>query len=317
MKIALLDGFTTNPGDLSYDWINKYGEATVYDRTPKDLIYERLAEADIAIINKTPIDRETMERLPKLKYIGLMSTGYNIVDIEFAREKNIIVTNIPDYSSKAVAQLVFAYILNFSNRVNEHDEAVKNGEWTNCQDFCFYKTSLTELYNKTIGIIGYGKIGSETARLANAFYMNTLSYTPHPDKATDNKVRFVGIDELLRESDYVSMHCPLNSATNNMVNKEFLLKMKKSAYLINTSRGQIVNESDLSYALNKKIIAGAAVDVLSTEPPTRLNPLLKSSDCIITPHIAWAAKETRARLMKILEENLAAYISGNPINQVN
>ena len=314
MKICVLDGYTTNPGDLSWDWLYECGDCTVYDRTPADLIAERCEGCDIIITNKTPLRKALLETLPNLKYVGLLSTGYNIVDWEYCKEKGIPVCNIPSYSTSAVAQLVFSLILEHTNSVAIHSDSVHNREWSACKDFCYWKTPLTELDGKTLGIIGFGKIGKAVAKIASAFGMKVVANTNHPSPF--ECVDFKGVDELLAVSDFVSIHCPLTSATEGMVNADFLSKMKKSAVLINTSRGQVVDENALANALRNGDIAGAGLDVLSTEPPSADCPLLGIKNCFITPHIAWAGFETRERLMKICKENVLAYLSGSPVNLV-
>ncbi len=314
MKICVLDGYTTNPGDLSWDWLYEYGECNIYDRTPADLIAERCKDCDVVITNKTPLRRELLETLPSLKYVGLLSTGYNIVDWEYCKEKGIPVCNIPSYSTSAVAQLVFALILENTNSVAIHSGSVHSGEWSACKDFCYWKTPLTELDGKILGIIGFGKIGKAVAKIATAFGMKILANTNHPSPFEN--VEFTSVDELLAKSDFVSIHCPLTPATEGMVDSEFISKMKKSAILINTSRGQVVNETDLANALRNGDIAGAGLDVLHAEPPSPDCPLLGIKNCFITPHIAWAGFETRKRLMKICRDNVEAFLNKNPQNIV-
>ncbi len=314
MKICVLDGFTTNPGDLSWDWLYQYGNCTVYDRTPADLIAERCEDCDIVITNKTPLRRELLETLTNLKYVGLLSTGFNIVDWEYCKEKGIPVCNIPSYSTAAVAQLVLALILEHTNFVAVHSNSVHDGEWSSCKDFCYWKTPLTELDGKTLGIIGFGKIGKAVAKIASAFGMKILANTNHPSPFEN--VEFTSIDELLAKSDFISIHCPLTPSTEGMVNADFISKMKKTAVLINTSRGPVVDENALAEALKNGDIAGAGLDVLQTEPPSADCPLLGIKNCFITPHIAWAGFETRKRLMEICKENVAAFIGGSPINLV-
>ncbi|MDD6727835.1 MAG: D-2-hydroxyacid dehydrogenase [Eubacteriales bacterium] len=319
MKIVNLDGCTTNPGDLSWEGIEKLGDYTVYDRTSPDKIIERAKGANALIVNKTVITREILEQLkPELEYIGLQSTGYNVVDCSAAKELGIVVSNIPSYSTNAVAQLVFAFILQITNQVSVHSESVKNGDWCKCPDFCYWVTPLTELSGKTIGIIGFGSIGRKVAEIAEAFNMNVLAYAPRPkDKGDLKTLEFVDIDTLLRNSDIITCHCPLTPETTGMINAENISKMKNSAIFINTSRGPVVDEQALADALNDGRIAAAGLDVLETEPAKENNPLLTAKNCYITPHIAWAGKETRARLLSILEDNLKAYISGKPQNVVN
>lgn len=317
MKIVNLDGYTTNPGDLSWDWLGNYGEYKVYDRTAPEQIIERAKDADILIINKSVITAQMLENLPNLKFVGLQSTGYNVIDCKAARARNITVSNIPAYSTTGVAQLVFAFILQVADNVSLHSDAVHNGEWCECPDFCFWKTPLTELDGKTIGIIGFGSIGRRVAQIANAFGMNVEVFTPHPKSDEYKNVNFVDFDTLLSDSDFITCHCPLTEKTENLIDKNAIDKMKKSAVVINTSRGPVVNDEDLAYALNSGKIKAAGVDVLRVEPPEKENPLLQAKNCYITPHIAWAAYETRARLLGILEQNIKAYIDGNPINVVN
>lgn len=318
MKIVNLDGYTTNPGDLSWDGIKRFGDYTVYDRTPADKVIERAKGANILIINKTVVTKEILDALsPELEYIGLQSTGYNVVDCEYARKLGVTVCNIPSYSTNAVAQLVFAFILQITNEVTLHADAVRNGEWCRCEDFCFWKKPLTELAGKTIGIIGFGAIGQKVAQISKAFGMKILAYNPRPKSAADLDVVFTDMDTLLKKSDIITCHCPLTSETKGLINAENIAKMKNSAIFINTSRGPVVDEKALADALNSSKIRAAGLDVLETEPARTDNPLLTAKNCYITPHIAWAALETRARLLKILEENLEAYISGKPQNVVN
>lgn len=314
MKITVLDGFAENPGDLSWEWLGEYGNYTVYDRTPAELIEERVQGCDIVITNKTPLRRDLLKTLDKLKYIGLLSTGYNIVDWDYCKEAGIPVCNIPSYSTAAVAQLTFALILEHTNAVAVHSQSVHSGEWSACKDFCYWKTPLTELQNKTLGIIGFGSIGKAVAKIALAFGMKVVASTNHP--APFEGVEFADKDSLLAKSDFVSLHCPLTEKTEGMVNAEFLAKMKPSAMLINTSRGQVINETDLAAALKNRTVAAAGLDVLSLEPPKADNPLFGLKNCYITPHIAWAGYETRVRLMEICKENVKAFALGKPQNIV-
>lgn len=320
MKIVILDSYTTNPGDLSWNFLNKYADdVIIYERTSQDEVIERAKGAEILIVNKTILNKDYIFALsPELKYIGLQSTGYNVIDLQAASENGITVCNIPAYSTNAVAQEVFAFILHFTNKVGLHSESVHNGEWCKCPDFCYWKSPLTELNGKTLGIIGFGSIGSKVAEIAEAFGMKVLfnSRTKKDIKKFKNTVQ-VNLNTLLKESDFITCHCPLTQETTGLINKNTISKMKNSAILINTSRGPVVNEGDLADALNKGTIAGAALDVLETEPAKFDNPLLTAKNCLITPHIAWAAKETRARLLSILEENLKCYLEGNVKNKVN
>ncbi|MCQ2475595.1 MAG: D-2-hydroxyacid dehydrogenase [Clostridia bacterium] len=314
MKITILDGYAENPGDLSWDWLKKYGEVQIFDRTPKELIAERCADSEILITNKTPLREELLKTLPKLRYIGLLSTGFNVVDWKYCKEKGIPVCNIPSYSTDAVAQLTFAHILEHTNAVAAHSASVHGGEWSSCKDFCYWVSPLTELSGKTLGIIGFGKIGKAVAGIALAFGMKVIASTNHPSPFEG--VEFADKDELLARSDYVTLHCPLTDETEKMVNSDFLSKMKPSAILINTSRGQVIDEDALAQALKNGVIAGAGLDVLSEEPPKASNPLLSIPQCSITPHIAWAGYETRTRLMDICKSNVAAFFDGKPINCV-
>ncbi len=317
MKIVMLDAYTTNPGDLTWDDFNAFGEITVYDRTPYDKIVERTKDADIIITNKTPITKEIIDCLPKLKFIALMSTGYNIVDYVYLKEKGIPVSNIPSYSTDAVAQLVMSFILELSMNVGLHSESVRDGDWCRCNDFCFWKTPLVELSGKTLGIFGPGKIGRAVAERAKAFGMNIVAYAPRIHGDEPDYIKLMSLDDMLAVSDIVSMHCPLTPETEGIVNDDFINKMKNGAYFINTSRGTVVDENSLATALNSGKLAGAGLDVLSTEPPMEDNPLLSAKNCFITPHIAWAAFETRKRLVGILKDNIKAFLDSKPQNVVN
>lgn len=315
MKIVILDGYTVNPGDLSWDWLGEYGDYTVYERTPNEEILSRCEGADIVITNKTPLGKDVLEKLPDVKFIDLLSTGYNITDIYYARERGIPVSNVPAYSTKSVAQLTFAFILQFSSRVAEHSASTKNGDWQKCEHFCYMVSQLNELSDKTIGIVGYGSIGKEVAKIAEAFSMKVLVNTNHPGEDTEN-IKFCALDTLLENSDFVTLHCPLTEKTTAMANKEFFSKMKNSAYFINTSRGATVDEDALKHALENGEIAGAGLDVLVSEPPVN-DKITSLENTLVTPHIAWAAKETRARLMEVTKENIKAFVNGTPINVVN
>lgn len=320
MKIVVLDSYTANPGDLSWDFLSKYSDdIVIYPRTAKNEVVQRAKGAEILIINKTVLGEDELNQLsPELKYIGLQSTGYNVIDLNTASDNGVTVCNIPAYSTNAVAQLVFSFILQFTNQVQLHSESVYNGEWTACPDFCYWKTSLTELDGKIIGIIGFGSIGKRVAQIAEIFGMKVIFNSKSEKDTTGFKsAEQVDLDTLLYKSDFVTCHCPLTDETAGLINIDNLKKMKKSAVLINTSRGPVVNEADLAYALNNKMIAGAGLDVLSEEPPKADNPLFNAKNCYITPHIAWAAKETRARLLTILDNNIEKYLSGNPQNKVN
>lgn len=314
MKTVILDGYAENPGDLSWEWLNEYGEYTVYDRTEKSLVVERAAGYDMIIANKTPLTREDLSKLGDLKYIGLLSTGFNIVDWEYCKERGIPVCNVPTYSTDAVAQCTFAHILEFTNRVAIHSASVHSGCWSANPDFCYREAPLWELKGKTIGIIGFGKIGRAVADIAAAFGMRILANTNHP--APYGNVEFTDRETLIKESDFITLHCPLNPTTQGMVNEEFLSKMKKTAMLINTSRGPVIDEAALAQALKNGTIAAAGLDVMEVEPPKADNPLFGLDNVTITPHIAWAGFETRSRLMGIVKENIDAFIAGNPVNVV-
>lgn len=318
MKIVVLDGYTLNPGDLTWDRIKKLGEVELYDHTPFEKTVERAKDAEIVFTNKTPLGEAELSQLDGLKYIGVLATGYNVVDTEAAKKRNIIVTNIPTYGTKSVAQMTFALLLEMTQHVQHHSDMVHDGEWTKCRDFCFWKYPLIELDGKTIGIIGFGRIGQAVADVAEAFGMKVIGYDNYKSDQTGRKnFKWAELDELLSESDVVSLHCPLFPETKGIINKESLGKMKNTAFLINTSRGPLIVDEDLANALNSGVIAGAALDVLSVEPPKADNPLLKAKNCYVTPHISWATKEARARLMDIAADNLEAFLSGSPVNVVN
>lgn len=318
MKIVVLDGYTLNPGDLSWEALGKLGDLIVYDRTPLELVVERSADAEIILTNKTIISGDMLKSLPKLRYVGVLATGYNVIDSFKARELGIGVTNIPAYSTDSVAQITFALILELCLHVQDHSTAVLAGEWADSIDFSFRKHPLIELSSKTLGIIGFGSIGKKVCDIASAFGMNVIAYSrTRTEQSHRNNFRWVELPELFSISDFVSIHCPLTADTKGLINMSNLRLMKQSAFLINTSRGPIVIENDLAEALNNGIIAGAGLDVLSTEPPSPGNPLLSSKNCIITPHIAWATFEARTRLMKIAVQNVKAFLDGSPVNVVN
>lgn len=318
MKIVVLDGFTENPGDLSWEQLEQLGDCTVYDRTPSDLVLERIDHADIVLTNKTVLSKDVINRSPHLKYIGVLATGYNIVDLKAAREKNIPVCNIPTYGTNAVAQFAMALLLELCHHVGEHSQSVMNGEWSHSPDFCYWKYPLTELSGKTMGIIGFGRIGRRTAELAAVFGMKVIAYDPFQDCAKNTAdFQYVSLEELFSQSDVISLHCPLSDSTREIICKENIAKMKYGVWIINTSRGPLIRESDLRDALVCGKVAGAALDVVSVEPIAEDNPLLNAPNCIITPHIAWAPKESRQRLMDIAVKNVKAFIGGNPTNVVN
>jgi glycerate dehydrogenase len=318
MKIVVLDGFTLNPGDLSWDKLFDLGEVVLHDRTPADKIKERSLNADVLITNKTPLTEETINDLPHLKYIGVLATGYNIVDTSAAKRRNIIVTNVPSYSTMSVAQLTFALLLELCHHVQKHSDSVMEGKWAESVDFCNWDFPLIELSGKTLGIIGFGNIGKKVADIATVFGMNIIAASRHETDQSERKnFRWAETNEVLAQADIVSIHCPLLPETKGLINADSLKRMKRSAFLLNTSRGPVVVEPDLADALNNGIIACAAIDVLSIEPPLKDNPLFKAKNCLITPHIAWATKEARGRLMDIAVNNLAAFINGKRVNVVN
>ena len=317
LKAVILDGYTENPGDLSWDCIGKLTELTVYDRTPEELVIERSKGADILIVNKVALTEEIISQLPDLKFVSTLATGYNQIDAKALRDRDIPLSNIPAYSTNAVAQMVFSYILEHTNRVAEYTRSVKNGDWADCKDFCYWNTPLYELDGKTLGIIGFGKIGKRVSELASAFGMRVLSYTPSGKKDGVENVLFTDIDNVLKDSDFITVHCPLTPETSGLINTDFISKLKDGACVINTARGAVANEADIADALRNGTLTAYFTDVLSTEPPAKDNPLLTAPNCSITPHIAWAAYETRLRLMGILEENIKNYLNGKPVNVVN
>jgi len=318
MKIVILDGYTLNPGDLAWSKIEECGKVTVYEYTPAELIYERAKGTEILFTNKTPLNSEMLGRLEGLKYIGVLATGYNVVDVETAKRLGITVTNIPTYGTYSVAQMVFAHLLEHCHNVGLHSSLVKRGEWAEKRDFCFWEVPLVELYGKKMGIIGFGRIGRQVAAIADAIGMDIIAADKYKsDVSSIKSFKWAETEELLRESDVVSLHCPLFPDTKGIINKETLALMKSSAFLINTSRGGLIVDKDLADALNNGKIAGAGIDVISTEPPSADNPLLKAKNCNITPHIAWATKEARTRLMNIAAENLKAFLAGKPANVIN
>lgn len=318
MNIIVLDGYTLNPGDLSWRELEKIGNLTIYDHTPLDKIVERAKDAEVLFTNKTPLTRMDLSEFPKLKYIGVLATGYNVVDIEAAKKENITVTNIPTYGTRSVAQMTFAILLEMTQHVQRHSDSVYDGEWSSCRDFCYWKYPLIGLEGKTIGIIGFGRIGQSVADVAEAFGMNVLAYDANKsDQSQRKNFKWAELNELLSLSDVVSLHCPLFPETKGIINKETLRKMKKSAFLINTSRGPLIVDEDLAEALNRDVIAGAGLDVLSEEPPKSDNLLFTAKNCLITPHISWATKEARSRLMDIAVDNLKKFLDGNPQNVVS
>lgn len=319
MKIVVLDGYTENPGDLSWDGLKELGECRIYDRTPAELVEERIKGAEAVFTNKTVITEEMMSASPELKFIGVLATGYNIVDIKAAAKRGIPVCNVPNYSTDSVAQFTMALILELCHHIGEHSRAVMEGAWENSRDFCFWNYPLMELAGKKLGIIGYGKIGQKVAQAAQVFGMEILAYSHHeiPSERLVGNCRSVSLEELYAEADIVTLHCPLTDKNTGMIDKESIAKMKDGVMIINTARGPLICEQDLADALETGKAAGAAVDVVSKEPISKDNPLLKAPNMIITPHIAWAPKEARQRLMDITVENMKAFLAGNPVNRVN
>ncbi|WP_028551248.1 D-2-hydroxyacid dehydrogenase [Paenibacillus sp. UNC451MF] len=320
MNIVVLDGYSLNPGDLSWDELLKLGDVTIFDRTPENKILERSQGAHLLLSNKTPLCATTLQQLPDLRYIGVLATGYDVIDVKAAESQRVVVTNVPSYGTDSVAQFVFALLFEICHQVGMHAHSVQLGAWTTSPDWCYWKATLVELAGKTMGIIGAGRIGVQTARIANALGMNVIALTGRGE--TDRAVPFDGFqwvskEELFRNSDVISLHCPLTPETEAIINKTHLGMMKSNAFLINTARGKLVNEMDLAHALNERRIAGAALDVLSMEPPSSDNPLLHASNCIITPHIAWATREARGRLLQTAVDNVRFFLEGKPQNVVN
>lgn len=313
--ITVLDAYTLNPGDLSWAALQTLGDCHIYDRSSDAEILLRAQEAEILLINKIKMSRVLLQQLPKLKYIGVLATGFNVVDIAAARELGIVVTNIPSYGTTSVAQMVFAHLLNLTQRAAHHAQAVQSGRWRSCPDFCFWDSPLIELHGLTLGIIGCGRIGKETAKIGRAFGMKTVGYDQYP--VNDPEIRMLDMEEVFRVSDVVSLHCPLTDSNHQLVNSERLSMMKKSAFLINTSRGPLIDEEALAGALNEGRLAGAGLDVLGIEPPGNGNPLLNARNCFITPHISWATRSARSRLLDTAVANVRSFLQGQPANQVS
>ena len=326
MKIVILDGYTLNPSDknpkdLDFSILENLcgtqNQVVVYDRTESSQTIERIADAQIILVNKVLITKEVMDSCPNLKYIGLCSTGTNVVDLDYAHQKGITVTNVPSYSTAGVSQLVFSFILEFTNHVKLHSDDVHSGGWIKSPDFCYWKAPLTELLGKTLGIVGFGSIGKQSAKIAQAFGMKVICFTRSPEKLKDfPEIQSVSFDELCKNSDFITLHCPLTDDTKNLINKDSISKMKKSCIVINTARGPIVNEEDMAFALKNNQISGFACDVVSVEPMKEDNPLLNCPNCLITPHIAWASLETRKRLFDEIVKNLESFILGKSRNLV-
>ncbi len=320
-KIVVLDGYTANPGDLDWAALEQFGSLTVHERTPPELVLERAAGAQVLLTNKTVLDRRIIGALAELKYIGVLATGINVVDVAAARERGIPVTNVPGYGTRSVAQMVFALLLEMTQQVGHHARLVRYGAWSRSPDFCFWDRPLVELDGLTMGVVGFGAIGRQVTQLARAFGMRVLVHTGHPEKYREGfagqGVEFVDLERLFTESDVISLHCPLTPATERLVDERRLALMKPGAFLINTGRGPLVDEAALAEALNREKIAGAGLDVVCVEPPPPDNPLLSARNCFITPHIAWATRAARERLMGIAIDNVRAFLAGQPQNLVN
>lgn len=317
MNIVVLDGFTLNPGDLSWDTLKHIGVGTIHDRTPPEFVVERARDAEIVLTNKTILKRETILALPHLRYIGVLATGFNVVDVAAAKERGILVTNVPDYGTSSVAQHTFALLLELTQRVGHHAQTVRDGRWARSADFCYWDFPLLELHGLTFGVIGFGKIGRAVAKLAEAFGMRVLVHNRSRPADLPPQFELVALDEVLARSDVVSLHCPLTAENKQFINAERLARMKRSSFLLNTSRGPLLDEFAVAEALNTGRIAGAAIDVLSVEPPNAGNPLLSAKNCFVTPHIAWATRAARARLMEVAVQNIRDFLAGAPRNVVN
>lgn len=315
MKIVILDGYTVSQDDLSWSVLDEFAEVEVYDRTSAEDVVKRCKGAEMVLTNKVVLDSFTLNQLPRLMYIGVLATGYNVVDLEAAEKQSIVVSNIPAYSTKSVAQMVFSHLLNIVSMVGKYAESNREGEWTRSEDFCYLRHNLFELSGKRFGIVGLGNIGMEVAKIANAFDMEVLAYTSKTDDLPYG-IRRVSLDELFTSSDVISLHCPLNDETHHMVDAKRLKSMKPSAILINTGRGPLVKDDELAEALNANVIAAYGADVMTVEPPDADNQLLKAKNCYLTPHIAWATREARQRLMRICRDNIQAFLDGKPVNVV-
>ena len=319
MKIVVLDGYTENPGDLSWVELEKYGSLTVYDRTTggESEIIQRIGDAEIAITNKTPISENVINACTNLKLIAVLATGYNVVDYKYAAEKNIPVCNVPGYGTASVSQFSIALLLEVCHHIGAHNDSVYGGRWSKHEDFCYWDYPLIELQDKTIGIIGFGRIGQAEGKIAKALGMNVIAYDLFPNETGKEIARYVDLGELYSTADVITLHCNLTSENEGMINKDSIQKMKDGVIIINNARGQLINEQDLAYALNQGKVGGAGLDVVSTEPIREDNPLLKAKNCIITPHISWASKESRQRIMDCTVSNVKAFLQGKPDNVVN
>ena len=320
MKIVVLDGYTENPGDLSWSGLEEYGDVTVYDRTSyveDPIIAERIGDAEVVITNKTPISKETIDKCPNMKLIAFLATGYNVADYNYAKEKGVLVCNVPTYGTASVSQFSIALLLEICHHIGHHNKTVHEGKWANHIDWCYWDYPLIELEGKTIGIIGFGRIGQAEGRIAKALGMNVLAYDLYPNDSGKAIAEYVDLDTLLSKADVISLHCNLTPENTGMINKENIAKMKDGVILINNARGQLIDEQDVTDALNSGKMGAAGLDVVYTEPIKADNPLLNAKNCIITPHISWAPKESRQRIMDITVANVKAYVEGNPINVVN
>ena len=317
MKIVVMDGKGVNPGDMSWKQIQQFGELIVYERTASEEIIDHVGDAEIVLTNKTVFDEDTIAKLKNVKYIGVLATGYNVVDLKAASKRGIVVTNIPAYSTDSVAQMTFAHILNVTNHVDHYARASRDGEWSRCPDFCYWDKPLVELAGKTIGIIGLGNIGMKVANIALDFGMNVIAYTRKEPKEIPNGINKASIDNILSDSDIISLHCPLTKQTRELIKKDSIAKMKRGVIVVNTGRGPLVNEEDVANALHNGLIGAYCADVMCSEPPSADNPLFVEQNAYITPHVAWASKEARIRLMDIAEKNIHSFLSGKPINVVN
>ena len=316
MNIVILDGYTLNPGDQNWAPVNALGKVTVYDRSSPDQIIERAIDADAVLVNKVILNESVLSQLPKLRYIGVCATGYNNININSTNKYGIVVTNVKAYGPASVAQHTFALLLALVNHIELHSQSVRNGDWAASEDFCYWKTPLVELAGKTIGLVGLGDIGSQVAKIASAFGMKVIAYRKNPEQTHNTDIEMVSMKTLFKQSDVISLHCPLTEETKDLINAERLLWMKPTAYLLNTGRGPLINEEDLANALKNKTIAGAGLDVLSCEPPRTDNPLITAPNCVITPHIAWASFEARKRLLQMVADNLSAFMEGEATNVV-
>ena len=317
MKLVILDAYTANPGDLSWDELRSLVDCGVYDRTPPDQVLARARDAELVLTNKTIVDRAAIAALPQLRYIGVLATGYNIVDVQAARERGIPVCNVPEYGTPNVAQATFALLLELTNRVGHHAQTVREGRWCDSPDFCYWDFPQVELAGLTMGIVGLGRIGQAVARIAAAFGMEVLAFDQFPPAIVPDGVQLTDLATLFRHSDAVTLHCPLTADNRDLIDAARLALMKPTAYLVNTARGGLVNDADLAQALNEGRLAGAGLDVLSVEPPLRDNPLLTARNCLVTPHIAWATRAARSRLIRTTVDNVRAFLAGQPSNVVN